>query len=84
VIDELQYNCTSREIAACEENLLDIMDNVIKLADGRQLTLREAFSNSSVVGPQGYQRCHCKTGCNNDRCACHWAEILCNSKCHSL
>ncbi|XP_060879629.1 uncharacterized protein LOC132951719 [Metopolophium dirhodum] len=77
----LKYNYTRQEIAACEENLLE-MDNVIKLADGRQLTLREAASNSSVAGPQGYQRCHCKTGCNNKRCACRRAEILCNSKCH--
>jgi len=30
------------------------MDNVIKLADGRQLALREAANNSSVAGPQGY------------------------------
>ncbi|XP_060856739.1 uncharacterized protein LOC132934455, partial [Metopolophium dirhodum] len=77
----LKYNYTRQEIAACEENLLD-MDNVIKLLGGRQLTLREAASNSSVADPQGYQRCHCKTGCNNKRCACHGAEILCNSKCH--
>jgi len=41
------------------------MDNVIKLKDGRQLTLREAASNSSVSRLQGYQRCHCKTGRNN-------------------
>ncbi|KAL4089290.1 hypothetical protein QTP88_024347 [Uroleucon formosanum] len=75
----LKYNYTRQEIAACEENLLD-MDNVIKLGDGRQLTLRETASNSSVAGPQGYQRCHCKTGCNNKRCACRGAEMLCNSK----
>lgn len=69
----LKYNYTRQEIAACEENLLD-MYNVIKLAGDRQLTLREAASNSSVAGPQGYQRCHCKTGCNNKRCACRGAE----------
>jgi len=58
------------------------MDNVIKLAGDRQLTLREAASNSSVAGPQGYQRGQCKTGCNNKRCGCRRAEKLCNSKCH--
>jgi len=52
------------------------MDNVIKLADGRELTLSEEASNSSVAGPQGYQRCHCKTGCNNKRCVYRGAEIL--------
>ena len=52
-------------------NILLIFINI-----DRQLTLREAASNSSVAGPQGYQRCHCKTGCNNKRCACRGAEKL--------
>jgi len=47
----LKYNYTCQEIADCEEKFLD-MDNVIKLVDGRQLTLGEAASNSSAAGPQ--------------------------------
>lgn len=59
------------------------MDNVIKLADGRQLTLREVASNNSVASPRRYQRCHCKTSCNNNKhCAYLGAEKLCYIKCH--
>jgi len=52
------------------------MDNVIKLADSRHLTLKKAASNSSVAGPQGYQRRHCKIGGNNQRSAFRGAEQL--------
>jgi len=34
------------------------MNNLLKLADDRQLTLREPAGNNFVVGPQGNQRCY--------------------------
>ncbi|KAF0770191.1 ATP-dependent DNA helicase PIF1-like [Aphis craccivora] len=45
------------------------MDNVIKLANGRQLTLREAACNCSVMtcglSRVNYQRCQCKIAAKN-------------------
>jgi len=51
---------------------------VIKLADGRQSTLREAASNSSVTGPQVLPLQRPKYRRNNKRCACLGVEKLCN------
>jgi len=48
----------------------------------KELTLREAAGLNSISGTQGYQRCHCKTKCKNNKCACSSSGKLCNSKCH--
>lgn len=55
-----------------------------KLAKEKEITLREAAGLNSIAGSQGYERCHCKTKCKNNRCACRAAKKLCNSKCHSV
>ncbi|KAF0724898.1 KRAB-A domain-containing protein 2, partial [Aphis craccivora] len=46
-------------------------------------SLREAAGHNNIAESQGYQRCHCKTKCQDNRCACRADKKLCNSKCHS-
>ncbi|CAI6377295.1 unnamed protein product [Macrosiphum euphorbiae] len=66
------------KLVPCKEKLLDIP----KFIKEKELTLREAAGLSSISGTQGYQRCHCKTKCKNNKCACRSSGKLCNSKCH--
>jgi len=58
------------------------MDNVIKLADGRQLTLREAASNSSVIRALKGTSVVIARLVAATTSAVPGAEKLCNSKCH--
>jgi len=78
----LKHRYTRTEIVACDENFLDLKETT-NSAKEKEITLREAAGHNSITGTQGYQRCHCKTKCQNNRCACRAAKKLCNSKCHS-
>jgi len=68
------------EIVPCDENFLDLKETT-NLAKEKEITLREAAGHNSIAGTQGYQRCHCKTKCQNNRCACRAVKNVCNSKC---
>ena len=47
------------------------------------ISLREVANFESLGSGQGYDRCNCKTGCENiNRCKCKKTGKLCNSKCH--
>ena len=47
------------------------------------LTLREAASQQSMSGGQGFKKCNCKGGCKTKKYSCFKNNILCNSRCHS-
>ncbi|XP_031330453.1 uncharacterized protein LOC116174503 [Photinus pyralis] len=51
-------------------------------AKNKEISLREVAAENSVLGGQGYKRCHCKGGCKNNKCACRANKKICNSKCH--
>ncbi|XP_025192667.1 uncharacterized protein LOC112592727 [Melanaphis sacchari] len=74
----LKHKYTRSELVPCKEKLLDLPKSI----EEKELTLREAAGLSSISGTQGYQRCHCKTKCKNNKCACRSSGKLCNSKCH--
>lgn len=74
----LKHKYTRSELVPYKEKLL----NIPKSIKEKELTLREAAGLSSISDTQGYQRCHCKTKCKNNKCACRPSGKLCNSKCH--
>ncbi|CAI6373421.1 unnamed protein product [Macrosiphum euphorbiae] len=74
----LKHKYTRSKLVPCKEKLLDIP----KFIKEKELTLREAAGLSSISGTQGYQRCHCKTKCKNNKCACRSSDNFCNSICH--
>lgn len=45
------------------------------------VTLREAARNQSIVKNSGVS-CHCKSNCQDNRCKCFKAKVICTSKCH--
>lgn len=47
------------------------------------ITLRTAARKAAIGTGQGYARCVCYKGCNNNRCLCKKKGLLCNSKCHN-
>jgi len=56
------------------------MDDVIELAYGKQLTLKEVAWKSCVKDPsEVVHRFHC----NNKPSSCRDTDNLCNSKCHN-
>ena len=79
---QLKHKYTRAEIHPCRERLLDLADVTAK-AEGKLISLREAASNNSVSGSQGYKKCNCKAKCVSKKCACRANGQLCNSKCHS-
>ncbi|KAL3783884.1 hypothetical protein HJC23_007989 [Cyclotella cryptica] len=49
-----------------------------------KITEREAARVVSAVGGQGFNiMCHCNGSCDNKRCSCKKAGVLCSSKCHA-
>jgi len=45
------------------------LDMVLKLANRKEVTLRNAADKNYVTGSQRYQRCHWVISCNNKSCA---------------
>jgi len=67
----------------CKEILLDLK-TLLESSKEKEITLREAAGRSSLMGTQGYQRCHCEMKCKTNKiCTCRVVGKLCNSKCHS-
>ncbi|KAK4883991.1 hypothetical protein RN001_000262 [Aquatica leii] len=69
------------EFNPCQENLLESA-KIIANSKEKETTLREATSNTSIAGAQGYTRCQCKTKCTTKRCRCRTENRLCTLKCH--
>ena len=46
-----------------------------------ELSITQAVRGQSVVGGQGFKKCGCKGACDNNRCKCRAANVLCNSRC---
>lgn len=44
--------------------------------------LRTVATKSSILGGQGFRKCHCAGKCDTNRCACRKAGELCKSQCH--
>jgi len=65
----LKHRYTRTEIVPCDENFLDLKGTKNSVKE-KEITFREAAGHNSIAGNQGYQRCHCKTKCQNNRCAC--------------
>ncbi|XP_043471751.1 KRAB-A domain-containing protein 2-like [Leptopilina heterotoma] len=66
------------EFFKCAGKLINV-ENV----SAKKVSLREAASQNSVFGAQGYELCNCKTGCAQNKCKCFKSNKKCNSKCHS-
>jgi len=49
--------------------LLDLK-TLVESSKEKEITLREAAGCSSLMGTQGYQRCHCKMKCKTNKCTC--------------
>ncbi|XP_025190879.1 uncharacterized protein LOC112591321, partial [Melanaphis sacchari] len=69
----LKHKYTLTDIVPCDENFLDLKETKER-AKEKGITPREAARHNSIAGSQGYQRCHCKTKCQNNRCACRAAK----------
>lgn len=67
----MKHNYTGSQIFPCVENFI-ILETIKK---EKEVSLREA-AGCSIAGNQGYQRCHCRMGCKNNKCACRAAKIM--------
>jgi hypothetical protein len=47
------------------------------------ISVREAASQQSLSGGQGFLKCSCKSKCSRNRCKCKKNGVQCNSRCHS-
>ena len=47
------------------------------------INVREAASQQSLSGGQGFFKCSCKSKSSSNRCKCKKNGVLCNSRCHS-
>ena len=47
------------------------------------INVREAASQQSLSGGQGFFKCSCKSKFSSNRCKCKENGVLCNSRCHS-
>lgn len=67
----------------------EIQKTPIQMSDPiptKEFTVREAASETSVYGGQGFDKCSCKASknrCGTDKCSCFKKKIMCNSRCHS-
>lgn len=68
---------TRGEFDVCKESFLQSED-----VPEHSTSVREAHGKTAITGSQGYNRCNCTTGCNNNRCKCFKVGNQCNSKCH--
>ncbi|XP_022175233.1 KRAB-A domain-containing protein 2-like [Myzus persicae] len=78
----LKHKYTRSQLVPCKEISLDLK-TLLESSKDKEITLREAAGCSSLMGTQGYQRCHCKMKCKTNKCTCRVVGKLCNSKCHS-
>ena len=64
----------------CPKNLISEAD----INQDRTVSLREAVTEQSKCGGQGFKKCNCGSKqCRSNRCACYKARVKCNSRCHS-
>ena len=47
------------------------------------ISVREAASQQSLSGGQGFLKCSCKSKCSRNRCKFKKNGVQCNSRCHS-
>ena len=47
------------------------------------ISIREAASQQSLSGGQGFFKCSCKSKFSSNRCKCKKNGVLCNNRCHS-
>ena len=69
---------TRVQFDVCKESFLNPEDVPVSSTT----SVREAHGKTAVTESQGYERCNCKTGCNNNICKCLREARQCNSKCH--
>ncbi|XP_008179037.1 uncharacterized protein LOC103308082 [Acyrthosiphon pisum] len=78
----LKHLYTRTEIFLYKEKFI-LLENVLKLSAEKEITFREAAGVNSVMGTQGFQRCHCKTKCKTTKCTCRSNNRLYTWKCHN-
>ena len=61
------------------------LGNFLKSSDipDKTVALRTVARKESIGDGQGFTRCGCHTGCDENRCSCFKSKRLCNSKCHN-
>ncbi|XP_063415454.1 uncharacterized protein LOC134697237 [Mytilus trossulus] len=69
----------TNEMGICKQNL--ILEEDINCET--TLSVREAATDQSLSGGQGFFKCSCKTKCLSNRCKCKKNGRQCNSRCHS-
>lgn len=77
----LKHKFTRSEFNPCFEKFI-LLENLSDSAKNKEMSLREVAAQNSILGGQGYKRCHCKGGCKNNKCICRASQKICNSKCH--
>lgn len=66
------------QFTICTENFIypeDVPDE--------EVSLRTTVRQQSLVGGQGFKKCHCFKKCSTKKCRCKAANMKCNSKCHN-
>lgn len=74
----LQGLYSKNQFTVCTENFLSINE-----VPPIEISVRSANKQTSLVGGQGFKRCHCKMSCITNKCCCKKNNLKCNSKCHS-
>jgi len=69
----------ANEMSICKQDL--ILQEELNCETS--ISVREAASQQSLSGGQGFFKCSCKSKFSSNRCKCKKNGVLCNSRCHS-
>ena len=76
----LRSRYSRNQFDLCQQRLLQLQD----MNQDKLVSLREAVTQSSAGGGQGFVKCSCATKqCQTNRCKCFKAKLKCNSRCHN-
>jgi hypothetical protein len=78
----LKHKYSRSQLVPCKVILLDLK-TLVESSKEKKITLREAAGCSSIMGTQGYQRCHCKMKYKTNKCTYRLVGKLYNLKCCS-
>ena len=77
--EQLQGTFVANEMSICKQDLM--------LQEGinceTTISVREAVSNQSLSGGQGFLKCSCKSKSSSNRCKCKKNGKLYSSRCHN-
>ena len=76
----LNQHYTPNQFSPSGEQLMNIAD----VPRDKEVGLREVANAEAMGSGQGFKKCLCKGGCNNNRCKCRKNNVVCNSRCSCI